>query len=67
VTAFAPDTDKLRELDAGMRRAWSAYNEELRELTGDEYERVERESWDELQLELRKLERRRRSLDHAAS
>lgn len=67
MTAIAPDTDKLRELDAGMRRAWGAYNEQLRELTGDEYERVERESWDELQRELRKLERRRRSLDHTAS
>jgi hypothetical protein len=66
VTAFAPDKDKLRELDASTRRAWSEYNERLRELTGEEYERIERESWDELQSELRKLERRRRSLHGAA-
>ena len=66
MTAFAPDTDKLRELDAGTKRAWSTYSERLRELTGEEYERAERESWDELQSELRKLERRRRSLHHSA-
>jgi hypothetical protein len=66
MTAFAPDTEKLRELDAGTRRAWSAYSERLRELSGDAYDRAERESWDELQSELRKLERRRRSLHGAA-
>jgi hypothetical protein len=62
VTAFAPDSDKLRELDKGTQRAWTAYSERLRALTGDEYERAERESWDELQSELRRLERRRRAL-----
>jgi hypothetical protein len=62
VTAIAPDTEKLRELDARTRRAWSAYSRRLRDLSGDEYERIEGESWDELQMELRKLERRRRAL-----
>lgn len=66
MTAFAPDTDEPRELDASTRRAWSAYNERLRELTGDEYERVERESWEELQRELRKLDDRRQSLERTA-
>ena len=66
MTAFAPDKEKLRELDAGTRRAWSEYNARLRELTGEEYERVERESWDELQSELRRLERRRQSLQRSA-
>ena len=59
VTATAPDLDKLRELDEGTRRA---YNERLRDLAGDEYERVESDSWTELQRELRRLERRRASL-----
>ena len=67
MTALAPDTDGLRELDAGTRRAWQEYTERLRDLTGDEYERAEHESWDQLQTELRTLERRRRSLETAAS
>jgi hypothetical protein len=62
VTTTAPDLAQLRELDAGTRRAWTAYNERLRELDGDEYERVEAESWTELQSELRRLERRRATL-----
>lgn len=66
MTALAPDKEKLRELDAGTRRAWSEYNERLRELTGEEYERVEHESWTELQSELRTLERRRQSLQRSA-
>jgi len=61
VTAIVPD-EKARELDADTRRAWSAYSERLRELHGEEYERMERESWEQLQRDLRTLERRRRSL-----
>ena len=33
MSAFATDTEKLRELDAGTRRAWAAYSDRLRELT----------------------------------
>lgn len=62
MTATAPDTDRLRELEADTRQAWSDYSERLRELTGDEYERAESESWDELQSELRRLEREREEL-----
>ena len=62
MSTTAPDLDKLRELDEGTRRAWMTYNEQLRDLTGDEYERVETASWTELQRELRRLERRRASL-----
>ena len=57
-----PDLDKLRELDEGTRRAWMSYTARLRDLAGDEYERVESDSWTELQRELRRLERRRASL-----
>ena len=64
MSAFATDTEKLRELDAGTRRAWAAYSDRLRELTGAEYEQAERESWEELQGELRSLDRRRRTLHH---
>ena len=62
MTATAPDLNELRELDDGTRRAWMAYTERLRDLAGDEYERVESDSWTELQSELRRLERRRASL-----
>jgi hypothetical protein len=62
VTATAPDLEQLRELDDGTRRAWTTYNERLRDLDGEEYERAESDSWTELQSELRRLERRRASL-----
>lgn len=62
MTAIVHDADKLRELDDGERQAWQAYSNQLRDLTGEEYERVESESWEELQRELRRLERRRKTL-----
>ena len=62
MTTIAHDADKLRELDADTRRAWSAYSDRLRELSGEKYEHAEDESWDELQIELSRLERRRRTL-----
>jgi hypothetical protein len=64
VTALAPDIDELRQLDADTGRAWRAYSARLRDLTGEEYERAERQSWAELQSELRRLERRRQALAH---
>ncbi len=66
MTTIAHDADKLRELDADTRRAWSAYNERLRELSGEEYEQAEDESWAELQTELTRLDSARRTLDQAA-
>ncbi len=62
MTSVAPDTELLQELDAETRQAWIAYSDRLRELSGDEYERVETESWEELQVELRRLEDQRESL-----
>ena len=62
MTASAPDMDRLRELDADERHAWTAYSDRLRELSGEEYERVEPESWTELQNELARLEREREEL-----
>ena len=62
MTATVHDPDRLRELEDGERQAWQAYSQRLRDLTGDEYERVETESWAELQRQLRQLERRRRTL-----
>jgi hypothetical protein len=62
MTATAPDTERLQELEADTRQAWSTYSDRLRDLTGDEYERVETESWMELQAELQRLEREREEL-----
>jgi hypothetical protein len=62
MTATAPDKERLQELEADTRLAWSTYSERLRELMGDEYERVESESWMELQAELQRLEREREEL-----
>lgn len=64
MTTIAQDDEKLRELDAGTRRAWMAYHDRLRGLQGEEYERAEDESWAELQLELRRLQRRRQLLTY---
>jgi hypothetical protein len=63
----ASDTEILRELDADTRQAWSNYSGSLRELTGEEYERAESESWSELQTELERLARRRERLKPAAA
>ncbi len=67
MTATAPDTERLQELEADTRLAWSTYSDRLRELTGDEYERVESESWSELQAELQRLEREREELRAGAA
>jgi hypothetical protein len=62
LTSVAPESEPLRELDAGTRQAWSIYSERLRELTGDAYERAESEYWEELQTELRRIEHEREAL-----
>jgi hypothetical protein len=67
VTTIARDADRLRELDAGTRRAWNAYREHLSGLLGEQYELAEQESWGELQVELRRLERRRASLNRTVA
>jgi hypothetical protein len=58
---------EMDELDDRERRAWADYSERLRDLTGDEYDAAESESWDQLQRELRSLERKRRSPAQAPS
>lgn len=67
MTTVAHNADKARELDADTERAWSAYSERLRDLIGEEYERAEQESWTKLQGELRRLDRRRRTLNQTGS
>lgn len=67
MTAIAPDAEALRQLDAGTRSAWRSYSDQLRGLRDDEYERAEQEAWAELQGELRRLDRRRQSLNSTAA
>ena len=67
VATIAPDTEKLRELDEDERRAWNEYYDHIQDLTGEQYEQVELESWDALQGELRRIERRRRLLSVSSS
>ncbi len=62
MAAIIHDAEKLRELDAFERQAWQAYSQRLRDLSGEEYERAESDSWAELQRELRQLARRRKTL-----
>ena len=62
MTSTIPEAEILRELEQDTRQAWEHYQDRLRELTGDEYERAETESWDELQSELGRLDRRREDL-----
>lgn len=67
MASIVHDADKLRELDDGERLAWQTYSSRLRDLTGEEYERMESESWAELQRQLRQLERRRRTLTQSST
>jgi hypothetical protein len=60
VNTIAPDDDALRRLEDETRQAWTQYYQELHDLTGAEYERVELECWDTLQGELERIDLRRR-------
>lgn len=63
MSTIARDADRFRELDAGTRLAWNAYRDKLTGLSGEAYELAEHECWGNLQAELRRIERRRESLN----
>jgi hypothetical protein len=67
MTSTIPEAEILKELEKDTRHAWEHYQGRLRELTGAEYERVEAESWDELQSELERLDGRREDLKPTAA
>jgi gas vesicle protein len=67
VSTTACSAEKLQELEDRERQAWSDYSDRIRELSGDEYEQAEHESWERLQRELRNVERRRSSLEKLPS
>ncbi|MGH2914295.1 MAG: hypothetical protein ACRDMX_04830 [Solirubrobacteraceae bacterium] len=62
MSATGTDKERLLELDADEREAWSAYIDRLRRLEGDEYELAESECWEELQQQLRRVEQERDEL-----
>jgi Skp family chaperone for outer membrane proteins len=53
---------RLRDLDERKARAWSAYQESLRDLEGTEYDEAESRCWDRLQRKLQEVERQRAEL-----
>ena len=53
---------RLRDLDERTARAWSAYQESLRDLEGVEYDEAESRCWERLQRKLREVERQRAEL-----
>lgn len=59
MTTFAPEQDDQRprrQIEQRTRRAWSAYQESLRELDGAEYEAAEPRAWERLQRRLAALD-----------
>ena len=58
---------RLRDLDERTVRAWSAYQESLRDLAGAEYDEAETRCWERLQRKLREVERQRAELVGHAS
>ena len=65
MTISAPRRDengKGNELDERTRRAWTAYRESLRDLSGRDYDQAEDRSWARLQSKLKELDDERAAL-----
>ena len=64
MTISAPKANQAKrsELDERTRRAWTAYRDSLRDVSGPEYDEVEGRSWDRLQRKLSQLEDERGQL-----
>lgn len=60
MNTLAPHNDALLKLEAETQRAWTQYYQDLHDLTGADYERVELECWETLQVQLRQIDLRRR-------
>jgi hypothetical protein len=59
VATSAPNRDSSHqqsEFEDRTRRAWVAYRDSLKDLTGSEYEQAEGRSWERLQRRLAELE-----------
>jgi hypothetical protein len=65
MTTFAATADlqaRRAELDARLHATWTAYRDELRELSGAAYADAEALAWDRLQATLRELDALRAEL-----
>ena len=56
------ENGKRSELDERTRRAWTAYRESLRDLSGRDYDQAEGRSWARLQRKLKELDDERAAL-----
>jgi len=52
----------LSELDERTQRAWKAYRDSLRDLSGRDYDDAEHRSWERLQRKLAQVEDERSEL-----
>jgi|tagenome__1003787_1003787.scaffolds.fasta_scaffold17520282_1 hypothetical protein len=65
MTTFATDRTQ-EELAQRERDAWSRYSDRLRDLHGPDYDDAERDSWAELQADLRLISSDRDAADAEA-
>ena len=56
ISAPRRDESRLNELDERTHRAWKAYRDSLRDLSGREYDEAEHRSWERLQRKLAQVE-----------
>ena len=62
ISAPRRDESKLSELDERTHRAWKAYRDSLRDLSGRDYDEAEHRSWERLQRKLAQVEDERTAL-----
>jgi hypothetical protein len=62
ISAPRRDESKMDELDERTQRAWTAYRESLRDLSGRDYDEAEHRSWERLQRKLAEVEDERTAL-----
>ena len=67
ISAPRRDESRLNELDERTHRAWKAYRDSLRDLSGREYDEAEHRSWERLQRKLAQVEDERTALDAGSS
>jgi hypothetical protein len=62
ISAPRRDENRLNELDERTQRAWKAYRDALRDLSGRDYDEAEHRSWERLQRKLAQFEDERMAL-----
>ena len=62
MTISAPRREENAKLDERTRRAWGAYRDSLRDLSGRDYDEAEGRSWARLQRKLKELEGERAAI-----